>query len=61
MIRANVSEDREATMTRFLNGLSIDISNVVELQHYLEIEDMTHIAINMEKHLIGKASARLDN
>ena len=33
MIRANVEEDREATMARFLNGLQ-DIANVVELQHY---------------------------
>jgi hypothetical protein len=31
MIRANVVEDREATMTRFLNGLNREIANVVEL------------------------------
>ena len=31
MIRANVVEDREATMARFLNGLNRDIANVVEL------------------------------
>ena len=35
MIRANVVEDREATMARFLNGLNRDIANVVELQHYV--------------------------
>ena len=29
MIRANVIEDREATMARFLNGLNRDIANVV--------------------------------
>ena len=29
MIRANVEEDREATMSRFLNGLNRDIANVV--------------------------------
>ena len=38
LIRANVEEDREATMARFLNGLSRDIANVVELQHYMELE-----------------------
>ena len=32
MIRANVVEDREATMARFLNGLNRDIANVVELE-----------------------------
>ena len=36
MIRANVEEDREATMARFLNGLNRNIANVVELQHYVE-------------------------
>ena len=45
MIRANLEEDREATMTRFLNGLNWDIANVVELQHYVELEDMVHMAI----------------
>ncbi|KAL9371970.1 hypothetical protein Peur_037110 [Populus x canadensis] len=44
MIRANVIEDREAIMARFLNGLNRDITNVVELQHYVELEDMVHMA-----------------
>ena len=35
MICANVEEDREAAMARFLNGLNWDIANVVELQHYM--------------------------
>jgi len=47
-IRANVIEDREATMARFLNGLNRDIANVVELQHCVELEDMVHMA-NKEK------------
>jgi hypothetical protein len=38
MIRANVEEDREAIMARFLNGLNRDITNVSELQHYVELE-----------------------
>ena len=29
MIRANVNEDEEVTMSRFLNGLNRDIANVV--------------------------------
>ncbi|XP_011011765.1 PREDICTED: probable calcium-binding protein CML25 [Populus euphratica] len=40
LIQAKVVEDREATMARFLNGLNRDIANVVELQHYTELEDM---------------------
>ena len=48
MIRANLEEDREATMVRFLNGLNRDIVNVVELQHYVELENMVHMVIKVE-------------
>jgi hypothetical protein len=51
MVQANVVEDREATMNRFLNGLNQDIANVVELQHYVKLEDMVHIATKMEREL----------
>ena len=49
MIRANIVEDGEATMVRFLNGLNRDIANVVELQHYVELEDMVHMVTKMER------------
>ena len=45
MIRANVEKDRKATMARFLSGLNRDIANVIELQHYVEIEDMVHMVM----------------
>jgi len=51
MVGANVVEDREATMARFFNGLNRDITNVVELQHYMELEDMVHMARMMERQL----------
>ena len=44
MIGANMEEDREGTITRFLHDLNCYIGNVVELQHYVEIEDMVHMA-----------------
>jgi hypothetical protein len=47
MIWANVIEDREATMARFLNGLNKDIADVVELQHCVELEDMVHMAMKV--------------
>ena len=40
MARENIKEDREATMARFLASLNREIHNVVELQHYVELEDM---------------------
>ncbi|XP_052487981.1 uncharacterized protein LOC128041720 [Gossypium raimondii] len=58
MIRANVEEDREATMARFLAGLNRDIANMVELQHYVDIVDMVHVAIKVEKQLKRKSSCR---
>ena len=51
MIRANMKEDREATMARFLNGLNLEITNMVELQHYVEIEEMFYKAIKIEQKL----------
>jgi hypothetical protein len=33
MIQANVIEDREATLARFLNGLNRKTAKVVKLQH----------------------------
>ena len=55
MIQANVEEDREATMVRFLNGLNRDIANVVEL------EDMVHMAVKVERHLKRKGTWSLQN
>ena len=47
MIWLNVEEDREATMVRFLNGPNRDITNVVELQNYVEVKDIVHLAIKV--------------
>jgi hypothetical protein len=38
-------------MARFLNGLNRDIANVIELQHYVELEDMVHMATKVERQL----------
>ncbi|KAG2411210.1 hypothetical protein I3760_Q021300 [Carya illinoinensis] len=51
-------EDREATMARFLCGLNREIANVVELQHYVEIEDMVHMAMKVERQLKRKGTSR---
>uniref|UniRef100_A0A2N9F293 Reverse transcriptase domain-containing protein n=1 Tax=Fagus sylvatica TaxID=28930 RepID=A0A2N9F293_FAGSY len=58
MIWANVEEDREATMARFFSGLNRDIANVIELQHYVEIEDMVHMAMKVERQLKRKGTVR---
>ncbi|KAJ4700576.1 Retrovirus-related Pol polyprotein from transposon 17.6 [Melia azedarach] len=58
MIRANVEEDNEATMARFLNGLNKEISNVVELQPYMELENLLHLALKVEKQLKKRGTNR---
>jgi len=58
MIQANVIEDREATLARFLNGLNRKIVNMVELEHYVELEDMVHTAMKMERQIKKRGSTR---
>ncbi|RVW78956.1 hypothetical protein CK203_052381 [Vitis vinifera] len=61
MIRANVEDDREATMARFLVGLNLEIANLVELQHYVELEDMVHMAIKIDNQLKRRGSSTRQN
>ena len=56
MIRVNVEEDREGTMEIFLNGLNHDITTIVELQHYVEMEDLLHMVIKVERQFQRKGS-----
>lgn len=58
MIKANIFQDKEAKMARFFNGLNKDIPNVMELQHYIKIEDMVHMAVKVDKQLTRKGSAK---
>jgi hypothetical protein len=58
MIRANVNEDDEVTISRFLNGLNRDVTNVVELQSYVKLEELVHLAIKVEGQLKRKGSTR---
>ena len=56
MIQGNVTKDSEAMMARFLNGLNKEIANVVELQHYIELEDMVHMAMKVERQIKRRGS-----
>ena len=44
-------------MARFLNGLNRDIANIVELQHYVELKDMVHMAMKVERQQKQKGTA----
>lgn len=49
MIRFNIEKDPKATMTSFLGGFNKEIANSVELQNYLELEDMVHMTMKIKK------------
>ncbi|XP_042404734.1 uncharacterized protein LOC121994921 [Zingiber officinale] len=51
LIRANIEEDQEATMARFICGLNREIANIVELHHYVELDDVVHMAMKVERQL----------
>jgi hypothetical protein len=58
MIRANVIKDEKVIMSTFFSGLNKDIANVVELQPYMDLEDLVYLAIKMEKRMKRKSSTR---
>jgi len=58
MIMVNVVEDRKAIMVRFLNRLNREITNVVELHHYIKVEDMVHMAMKIKRQLKRKGHVR---
>jgi len=49
MIWVNVMKDIEATIARFMNELNHDIENVVELQNYMKLENIMHMAMKVEQ------------
>ena len=49
MLKADVDEPLDATMARFLSGLSRDIQDRMEHQEYTSLEKMLHKAILMEQ------------
>ncbi|XP_027348787.1 uncharacterized protein LOC113860563, partial [Abrus precatorius] len=58
MIQAKIEEDEEVTMARFLSGLNNDIRDIVELQEFVEMEDLLHKAIQVEQQLKRKGVAK---
>ncbi|RDX80635.1 hypothetical protein CR513_38795, partial [Mucuna pruriens] len=52
MIRANVEEDCDVTMARLIGGLKKEIIDV-----YMEIEDLLHKAIQVERQLKSNISS----
>ncbi|KAF8077406.1 hypothetical protein N665_1039s0001 [Sinapis alba] len=58
MLKAAVDEDSEATMARFLAGLNRDVQDRLELQEYVDIYELLHKAILIEKQMKRKLNPR---
>ena len=58
LVRANIEEKTEDTMTHFLSGLNPDIRDVVELQKYVELDDLLQKAVRVEQLLKSKSTAK---
>jgi len=58
LVRANIEEETKDTMAHFLNGLNPDIRDVVELQKYVEWDDLLHKAVRVEQQLKRKSVVR---
>ncbi|XP_043809052.1 uncharacterized protein LOC122722418 [Manihot esculenta] len=49
LIKANIVEEEDQTMARFFGGLNKEIADVVDLQPYVDLEDLVNIAIKVER------------
>ena len=58
MNRADLEEDEETIMARFLAGLNKEIADRVDLQPYVDLDEMVHLAIKIEKQLQGRGAIR---
>lgn len=41
----------------FLNGLNKDIASILELQHYIDLQEMIHMAIKIKRQLKSRGTA----
>ena len=51
MIRANVYEDEEQSIARFMSGLHRNIQHIVEFQPYRNLIDLVHQASKAKRQL----------
>ena len=60
MLQADIVEDQEATMARFLNGLRSEIAELVELQNYVEVWELVDKASKIER-IQKRSTTRYNN
>ena len=58
MLRARISEHKEATVSRFLGGLNREIQDRVEMQQYDQLEEMLHKAVLVQQQIKRRGTSR---
>ncbi|XP_010496942.1 PREDICTED: uncharacterized protein LOC104773968, partial [Camelina sativa] len=56
MLRADIQEDEEAVISRFMGGLNREIQDRLEIQHYVELEEILHKAVMFQQQIKRKNS-----
>ena len=49
IIRVELQEAQEQTIARFISGLNKEISDLVELQSYVSLEDLIKLVVKIER------------
>jgi len=49
LVRVNIEEEIEDTLAHFLSGLNPYLRDVVELQEYVELDDLLHKVVRVEQ------------
>ena len=58
MKRAEINEENQTTISRFLSGLKLEIRNKVELLPYRDLNDLIQLSIKNEKQILRKQSSQ---
>ncbi|RCV18660.1 hypothetical protein SETIT_3G320000v2 [Setaria italica] len=57
MIRMGVKEDEDATTSRFIRGLNLDVQERVETAHYYDMLSLVHVAHRVEQQLKARRAS----
>ena len=58
MIQTNIEEDKEVTITRFMKDFNRDITHIMDLNHYVELDEMVHLVMKVGRQLKWKGTIR---
>jgi len=60
ILRANVKEKAEVTISRFQSGLNLDIRDGVELLPFKDFNDLVQLCVRVKQQIKTRSSSRKD-